>query len=106
MPSMYQEATFRYASIPSSKVQVLELPYKGEDITMVLILPTRNTPLADVESGMTSDIMQDWLSSLQATTLSMYLPRFRIEDSFSVKEKLHQMGLEDLFDPGTARLPG
>ncbi|XP_077188654.1 antithrombin-III [Paroedura picta] len=106
VPSMFQEASFRYASIPSAKVQVLELPYKGEDITMVLILPFKDTPLVNVERELTSDSLQAWLNSLHEVTLSVYMPRFRIEDSFSVKEELHQMGLEDLFNPGTARLPG
>ena len=45
---MYQETKFQYANFPDDNVQVLELPYRGEDITMVIILPARNTPLAKV----------------------------------------------------------
>lgn len=103
---MYQEALFHYASIPSSKVQVLELPYKGEDITMVLILPFEGTKLVDVERELTSEKLQNWQDSLKATSLPIYLPRFQIEASFSLKEKLQQMGLQDLFNPNHARLPG
>lgn len=38
--------------------------------------------------------------------LVVYLPRFRIEDSFSLKEKLEDMGLVDLFSPAKSKLPG
>lgn len=106
VPTMYQEALFHYASIPSSKVQVLELPYKGDDITMVLILPFEGIRLVDVERELTSEKLQSWLNSLKEITLPVYLPRFQIEASFSLKEKLQKMGLLDLFNPNHARLPG
>lgn len=105
VPTMYQEAQFHYASIRSSKVQVLELPYKGDDISMVFILPFEGTSLVDVERELTEKL-QSWLNSLKEITLQVHLPRFQIESSFSVKEKLQQMGLVDLFDPNRASLPG
>lgn len=48
VPMMYQESKFKYASIPDDKVKILELPYNGRDITMVLILPNEGTPLSEV----------------------------------------------------------
>ncbi|CAI5776356.1 SERPIN domain-containing protein [Podarcis lilfordi] len=75
VPTMYQEATFKHASIASSKVQVLELPYKGDDITMVLILPFAQTPLADVEQGLTAEKLEGWLNVLREVSISVHLPR-------------------------------
>lgn len=45
---MYQETRFRYSNFPEDHVQVLEMPYRGDDITMVLILPSRDTTLREV----------------------------------------------------------
>ncbi|NXR54788.1 ANT3 protein, partial [Hippolais icterina] len=106
VPTMYQESKFYYTFIPQDKVQLLELPYKGDDITMVLVLPSTGTPLENVERNLTSERLQGWIDSMKETSLFVYLPRFRVEDSFSVKEKLRKMGLEDLFSPENARLPG
>ncbi|XP_050568191.1 antithrombin-III isoform X1 [Cygnus atratus] len=106
VPIMYQESKFHHASIHQDKVQVVELPYKGDDITMVLVLPYAGTPLVEVERELTSEKLQDWIDSMREVSLTVSLPRFRIEDSFSVKEKLRKMGLEDLFSPENARLPG
>ncbi|XP_069087708.1 antithrombin-III [Pleurodeles waltl] len=105
-PTMYQESQFRYGTFPDHKVQVLEMPYKGDDITMVLVLPYQDMQLSDVERDLTNDKLSGWLGALNDITLSLYMPRFRIEDSFSLKEKLQQMGLVDLFNPEAARLPG
>ncbi|NXE75306.1 ANT3 protein, partial [Cochlearius cochlearius] len=106
IPIMYQESKFRHVSIPEDKVQVLELPYKGDDITMVLVLPSAGTSLVEVERDLTSERLQGWIDSMTEVSLLVYLPRFRVEDNFSVKEQLQKMGLEDLFSPENARLPG
>lgn len=47
-----------------------------------------------------------WLHAMKETTVAVQVPRFRIEDSFSLKEELIKMGLEDLFSPENASLPG
>lgn len=85
---------------------MLELPFKGDDITMVLILPTLEKGLAKVERELTPEVLQEWLDELAETMLVVHMPRFRIEDSFSVKEKLQDMGLVDLFSPEKSKLPG
>ncbi|XP_069497194.1 antithrombin-III [Ambystoma mexicanum] len=106
VPTMYQESVFRYGMFVDDKVEVLEMPYKGDDITMVVVLPSPDSLLSSVERELTCDKLNEWLGMLKEIKLSVYLPRFRIEDSFSVKEKLEQMGLTDLFSQGKANLPG
>uniref|UniRef100_A0A8D3AWC6 Antithrombin-III n=1 Tax=Scophthalmus maximus TaxID=52904 RepID=A0A8D3AWC6_SCOMX len=46
---MFQEAAFRYRHFPDDHVQLLEMPYSGDDITMVIVLPSRDTTLSQVE---------------------------------------------------------
>lgn len=45
---MYQETKFRYRHFHDDQVQLLEMPYRGDDITMVIILPSRDVPLSQV----------------------------------------------------------
>ncbi|XP_066450852.1 antithrombin-III [Eleutherodactylus coqui] len=104
VPTMYQEGKFHYYR--DDAVQVLELPYKGNDISMVLVLPSDSTSLATVEKTLSLERFLEWTNNAEEVQLSVHLPRFRIDDSFSVKEKLGKMGLVDLFDPYNARLPG
>ncbi|XP_020014766.1 antithrombin-III [Castor canadensis] len=102
---MYQEGKFHYRRVAEG-TQVLELPFKGDDITLVLILPKPEKSLAKVEQELSSELLQEWLDELEEMMLVVHMPRFRIEDGFSLKEKLQDMGLIDLFDPKKSKLPG
>jgi len=58
-----------------------------------------------VEETLDLQKLSAWLDNLHETTVSVQIPRFRVEDGFSLKEKLQAMGLTDLFEP-KASLPG
>lgn len=45
---MYQETRFKYRHLQDDNVQLLEMPYRGDDITMVIILPSKGTMLSQV----------------------------------------------------------
>lgn len=47
-----------------------------------------------------------WLEGIKETNVYVNVPRFKVEDSFSLKEKLQAMGLVDLFAAEKASLPG
>uniref|UniRef100_UPI00398E4809 antithrombin-III n=1 Tax=Pristiophorus japonicus TaxID=55135 RepID=UPI00398E4809 len=106
VPMMQQQAFFRFGSFPEDQVKVIELPYKGDDVSMVLILPTAEGNLADVERQLGHEKILGWLSKLSVKDVDLMLPRFRVEDSFRLTDTLQQMGLVDLFDPEKANLPG
>ncbi|XP_035031661.1 antithrombin-III [Hippoglossus stenolepis] len=103
---MYQEAKFRYRDFPNDHVQLLEMPYLGDDITMVIILPSKDTALSQVEESLDLTKLNDWLNEMEETSVSVHVPRFRVEDSFALKEELQAMGLTDLFSAEKSSLPG
>ncbi|XP_013855087.1 antithrombin-III [Austrofundulus limnaeus] len=103
---MYQETKFQYKYFPDDKVQLLEMPYRGDDITMVIILPSMGNSLSQVEENLDLKKLNGWLSQMKETTVSVSVPRFRMEDNLNLKEKLQEMGLMDLFDASKASLPG
>ncbi|KAM8875756.1 antithrombin-III [Spinachia spinachia] len=103
---MYQETKFRYKYFPDDQVQLLEMPYRGDDITMVIILPMKDTSLSKVEEGLDLNKLTSWLDQMKEVAVAVHVPRFRVEDSFSVKDKLQDMGLTDLFSSERASLPG
>lgn len=46
MQMMFQEATFNLAYIEEIQAQVLELPYTGEELSMLILLPDDNVDLS------------------------------------------------------------
>ncbi|XP_069793655.1 antithrombin-III [Narcine bancroftii] len=106
VPIMQQQGTFRFGKFPVDKAKVIELPYKGDDVSMVLILPMTGGSLQEIEGHLSHEKVMGWLSRLRMVDVDLSVPRFRIEDSFSLTNKLKQMGLVDLFDAERASLPG
>ena len=59
-----------------------------------------------VEESLDLTKLNDWLNEMEETSVSVHVPRFRVEDSFALKEELQAMGLTDLFSPEKSSLPG
>lgn len=59
-----------------------------------------------VEENLTLTKLSGWLNSMKDKQVVVHFPRFRIEDNFSLKEKLQDMGLQDIFSSQQASLPG
>ncbi|RVE73759.1 hypothetical protein OJAV_G00034580 [Oryzias javanicus] len=78
---MFQETKFKYKYFPEDAVQVLEMPYRGDDITMVIILPSRDTPLSQVEESLDLKKLNSWLYQMTETSVSVSMPRFNAENA-------------------------
>lgn len=48
---MFKEAKFKMGYVDEVQMQVLELPYAEEELSMVILLPDENTDLAVVSPG-------------------------------------------------------
>jgi serpin B len=71
----------------------LEMPYKGNGISMLFILP-ENGKISAVESGLTSDFLAGLASSMQEKTLYAAIPKFKFTtSSTSLKDILESLGM-------------
>ncbi|XP_061635470.1 antithrombin-III [Phyllopteryx taeniolatus] len=103
---MFQENKFRYARLPERRLQLLEMEYRGRDVALTLLLPDRGDTLAQVEAELDLPTLSAWLDKMAETTVSVHLPRFRLEESLRLKEALNALGLRRVFSPQNASLPG
>ncbi|CAF1344884.1 unnamed protein product [Adineta ricciae] len=111
---MYQKNKYAYAENKDLRVQVAHIPYKSENrdtqFVLTVILPNKGVPLSDVESRLTAepDLMHTLLSHVVATTeeLLLYLPKFKMEASFTLNDVLKQIGMQNAFDPNSADFTG
>jgi serpin B len=104
---MAQKGEFRYAK--AGDLQVLELPYAGEDLSMVVLLPSEPDALARLETDLTVENLERWTQHLWQTEVQVFLPRFEITLPFELSETLKAMGMVDAFGnadfSGMAREP-
>ncbi len=104
VPMMYREHKFPLGR--GDGCQVLEMPYVGEDLAMVVILPDETGGLAEIESSLSAKSLGQWLSGLRKSEVQVYLPRFKVEFGVSLKEKLKAMGMPLAFDATRADFSG
>ena len=90
-PTMHQKAHFRFGS--ADGVQILEMPYKGQRLTMVVILPEARDGLAAVEASLSAEKLDRWLSLLTNQEVNVFLPRFKVTSQFSVVDALKSLGM-------------
>lgn len=76
--------------------QAIELPYKGERLQMVVLLPAEGR-FDDIESSLDSDFVKSLLRGFASENIKLYLPRFEYEASFSLADTLAEMGMPDAF---------
>ncbi|KAM6373433.1 leukocyte elastase inhibitor-like [Alca torda] len=108
---MYQKGMFKFGCIEEMGAQVLELPYAQKSLSMIILLPDdtadgSTSGLEQIESTMTSENLMLWASSehMFETRVEVYLPRFKLENTFNLNEVLQAMGMTDIFTESKADL--
>lgn len=92
---MWQRSDFRYTD--DDLVQVLELPYSGSGVSMIVILPKEERTLHEVEQQLSLELFKRWISNLKMESVEVYLPKFRIECRLELRTVLMNMGMSDAF---------
>ncbi|XP_016089915.1 leukocyte elastase inhibitor-like [Sinocyclocheilus grahami] len=109
---MHQESKFPLAFIPEMNSQVLELPYVGKNLSMLIILPNKiqdeTTGLQKLEKALTYEKLMEWTkpSKMLRQEVEVSLPRSKMEETYDMKSLLISMGMEDVFDGQKVNLSG
>ena len=99
--------TGEYGYSDMGDLQILELPYAGRDLSMVVILPGPGRSISDLEKKITIENFFLWKQGMSEKEVEVFLPRFRITwGSFSLVEALKSLGMVDAFSDTKADLSG
>jgi len=97
------DAEFNY--VRADNVQILELPYDSEDLSMLLILPEENN-FKKVEKLINAKKLSEWKSVFKKQRVDIYIPKFKFETKYFMVETLKEMGMSDAFVFGAADFSG
>lgn len=80
---------------------ILELPYglekgMGPNLAMLIFLPHKKEGLKDIEK-LLIDQNHKWAFPKEYRDVQVSIPKFKIENSFSLKQQLHQLGINEAF---------
>ena len=101
--TMYAIETYNYGK--DKNAQILELPYKGDDISMYIILPSKNN-IEEFENDLTLGYYNELKDNLNSDEVKILLPKFTFEARAELNEPLQDMGIVDAFDSGMADFSG
>ncbi|TKS72290.1 Leukocyte elastase inhibitor [Collichthys lucidus] len=109
---MYQMKKFPYNYIPEIGLQILELPYVDEELSMFILLPEKTEngpdPLLMLEKQLTRANLEEWTNrdNMDDPEVHVHLPKFKLEEDYELNDPLAKLGMTDVFCAATADLSG
>jgi serpin B len=106
MMALKSHSHFKYAE--THDFQILELPYDGEKLSMLVILPRDGLVGLHLleEDSLTLDNLSKWKAMLRNQSVIVNIPKFKLETSYILNDMLSEMGMPTAFDPNNADLSG
>lgn len=100
VPTM--RATRTLSVLDSSSYRAVELPYKNDELTMLVIAPE---DLRTFDQTLDADMINGIVDELRPQLVELSLPKLETRFSSSLKESLQAMGVERLFCGSCNALP-
>ena len=92
-PMMQTTKSFNY--LETETMQVLEMPYKGEELSMLIFLPrgfaknpVEGADLASLEKELTQHNINQWRQNLERKSVEVHIPKFTFEKDYKLAETL------------------
>jgi len=79
--------------LQNDEFQLLEIPYEGRELSMLVLLPRKADGLAAVEKQLTADNLQEWVGKMKRYMVTLSLPKFKFTTEIKLKDTLTKMGM-------------
>jgi serpin B len=103
VPMMKQTKAFKYTE--GDNYQALELPYDGNELSMIILLPEADQFKA-FESMLNSQKVKEIIQGLQSNEVNLTMPKFKVESQFGLKKALADLGMPVAFSENEADFSG
>ncbi|XP_070836051.1 protein Z-dependent protease inhibitor [Chaetodon trifascialis] len=96
VPMMFMEDKFYMMEDAHLGAKVLKLPYE-EGVSMLILLPKKGMDYTAIDDGINAERFLSWIKKLQKIKLEINIPRFKMEQSYSLHNLLPEMGMASIF---------
>ncbi|XP_029324508.1 serpin B6 isoform X3 [Mus caroli] len=96
---MFKKSTFKMTYIGEIFTKILLLPYVSNELNMVIMLPDEHVELNTVEKEITYEKFIEWtrLDKMDEEEVEVFLPKFKLEENYDMKDVLYKLGMADAF---------
>jgi serpin B len=93
VPTMQQ--TSHFAAGQASGVKLVELPYKGDSASLLLVVPEKVDGLPAIEASLSTATLDQWKGALSKKNTAVWLPRFELNpaESLTLSSELKALGM-------------
>lgn len=95
VPTMHLQAPMKYAQIEN--MQIVELPYAGEEISLLLAISKAKDGIGFLERHLAWDVLSSWRRDIAMQDVELFLPKFSVTSQFGLAKTLEQMGMSNAF---------
>ena len=94
---MYSIESFDY--MEDERVQVVELPYKGDELSMLVVLPKSKEAAAmqKLIANLSTAQINKWTERLESKEIFLNMPKFKLEQIYKMESILTEMGMPIVF---------
>ncbi|KAK9533648.1 hypothetical protein VZT92_008753 [Zoarces viviparus] len=96
VPMMFLADKFYSMEDVALGAKVLKLPYQ-EGVSMLILLPNKGVDYTVIDDGITAKKFLSWIENLRKIKLDVKLPKFKMEESYSLQNLLPDMGMASIF---------
>lgn len=79
------------------ELKMLELPYMGNEFSMMVILPDDGISLTEIEKKISIEKLNRYIELMVETDVQVSLPKFKFEAEYALKPVLSKMGMPEPF---------
>ncbi|XP_006020809.1 glia-derived nexin isoform X1 [Alligator mississippiensis] len=106
VPMLSQLSVFRCGTTSTPNdlwYNIIELPYHGEMISMLIAVPSESTTLlSSVIPHISTKTIESWRTIMVPKRVQVTLPKFTAEAETDLKEPLKSLGITDMFEQAKA----
>ena len=95
VPMMRQTEDFKY--MEGDDFKALELPYKNNELSMIIFLPNKPDGLPGFEKALTAERVATSIAKMGKEEVRVKLPKFKLTSEFLLVDTLKSMGMTDAF---------
>jgi serpin B len=92
---MYQENLFKYGE--DETMQILQMPYVGEELSLVVLLPKERDGLPALEAALTPERLRQSVSGMTLRKVQVVLPKFKLTSQCNLSDMLKALGMVAAF---------
>ncbi|CAN7936923.1 unnamed protein product [Ixodes hexagonus] len=86
-----------YSLFRDLQLEVADLPYRGRDYSMTILLPTQRDGVEAIKRNLTLESFRSLVSGLRPLKVNVSLPKFKLETEYSLKKPLQTLGITHIF---------